>query len=410
MKLVKKVLPVLAAAALVVTTVPTVTVQAAPNAIATYDFENGTSGMSDSGLGGPAPAVTQDGERGNVLQFNGGTGSTCTAGVPTKNSTTIDPGTPSSMKLDTNPFAGKSLTGATISMWVKAPAAAAEEGAGLIGFVSKEYSGLEHPDKIYDKNTTDELISGQYCYGIGVGANDDDVLMSSAMVNFVGMLSNSMWMKDLDQTFITNADKWVFMVVTLGNNAADNKIYIDGTKIAETLPQTGVPCGIGKRFNLGEAHTTDAEANKHEPQLMDILTASDTTAYFGYTGCMAAANGVFVDDVTFYDSIASDSDVVTMTQNAKNSAPGGGNNENPSGADNSNDNNAADGGNQTNNTNTSNNNATSTRSPAASAKAATNNQNLPQTGVVSTGVLVACGAAVVAGGAMLFKKREKEEE
>ncbi len=411
MKMTKKILSALAAAALIVTAVPAVTVQAAPNAIATYDFENGTSGMSDSGLGGPAPTVVQDSERGNVLQFNGGTGSRYLAGsvdAASENSTKIDPGTPSSLKLDTNPYAGSGATTATISMWVKVPSAAAGDGAALVGFISSFRENMEHPAKRTGENPkVDEIISGQYAYGIGTGAWDYP-LSTVHMMYFGGFLRNTAWLADETQTLMYAPDTWKFLVVTVGNNTSDNRIYIDGVEVAALAAQQMEENGIGKRFNHGELDATN-KSNTEEDTIMDVLTAADTTAYVGYNGSMAAANGVCIDDLTFYDSAVSAADAMTMFQNAKNSDQGGGNNENPSGADNGNNNNAADGGNQTNNTNTSNNNATSTKSPASSAKAATNNQNLPQTGVVSTGVLVACGAAVVAGGAMLFKKKEHDE-
>ena len=51
MKMTKKILSVAAATAMVIGLLPVVPAQAAPNAIATYDFENGLAGLSDTGYG-----------------------------------------------------------------------------------------------------------------------------------------------------------------------------------------------------------------------------------------------------------------------------------------------------------------------------------------------------------------------
>ena len=399
MKMTKRVFSALAALTLAVAAIPAITVQAAPNVIVSYDFENGLSGMSDTGLGS-VPTIVQDAEKGNVLQFNGGTGSSYLVGATdagSKNSTKIDPGTPSSVKLDSNPFAGKNLTGATIAMWVKAPEAAAESGAGLVGFISKHYEGLKHPDAIYDNNTTTESISGEYCYGIGAGAYDE-ARLTSAMVYFGGFLGNTMWIQDWEKYFINNPDKWVYMVVTLGNDALDNKVYIDGNLLCEAGAEYGNT--ISKRFNHGQAGTSDTEANKHEPLMFEVLTASDTTAYLGYTGSMAAADGVCIDDVTYYDSIASAADVMSMYEAAKANMGSSSANTDNTTSDNTTNNNDAN----TNNNNTTTNNTTNTKSGAGSST-----PNLPQTGVVSTGLLVACGTVIAAGGAVLFKKRENDK-
>ncbi len=394
MKMTKRVLSVLAALALAVSAIPVMTVSAAPNAIATYTFDD-MSGLSDTGMG-PAPSIASDAERGNVLQFNGGTGSEYVAGDEgSSSSTSITPGTPSSVKLDSNPFAGQSLTGATISFWVKSPASAAEIGAGLIGFISKQYSNLDHPDKIYGDNTTDQKISGQYAYGIGVGAYNEIKNMNNSMVYFGGMLSNTMWIWDESGYFIENPDKWSYVVVTIGNNATDNKVYIDGQMIAQAGPEFGAT--IGKRFNHGEAHTSDTEANKHEPLLMEVLTASDTVAYLGYTGSMGASENVLIDDVTYYGAIASDADVQSMFAAAQAGQTGAGNSATGGGAG------GADDGSGTGTGTGSGSNTTSGNKKAASTP------NLPQTGVISTGALVACGVAAVAGGTILFRKKKDEK-
>ncbi len=420
MRMTKKILSIAAAASLAVAMVPANLAFAAPTAIVTYDFENGTAGMSDSGLGGPAPTVVQDATRGNVLQLNGGTGSEYQSRAQdsslSENSTKIVPGTPSSLKLDTNPYAGKSATGGgTISVWVKAPAAAAEAGAGILGFVSSHKDGLQHPDAILNLNNNDEVISGDYCYGIGVGSYDF-ALMKGVMLYFGGMLRDTMWLADEGMAFYNNADQWVHMIVTVGNNVADNKVYINGALQAELMAQQLEENGIGKRFNHGELDNS-AKENTMEPTIMDILTAADTTAYIGYNGAMAAAEGVCIDDLTYYDGVASAADVMAIYQAAsaggqggtQAGAQGGAQGGNQAGAQDGTQGGAQGGTQGGTQSSTQSGNKTSTTNKSNST-AKTNTQNLPQTGVVSTGVLVACGAAAVAGGAILFKKKENENE
>lgn len=411
MRKTRKALSVLAAVALAVVCMPTVPTFAAPTAIATYDFENGTAGMSDTGYG-KAPTVTQDAERGNVLLFHDGTPSEYQTqqshpDIITKQyDSEVAPGTPSSMKLDSNPFAGKSLTGATIAMWVKAPAAAAEAGSALVGFKSARVENREHPDHKPDSATD---ICGYYVWGCTTAAYDD-AFMTTPLMQFSGILSNGLWLNDYDCFFQNNADKWVYMVVTLGNNMADNHVYMNGQDI------TGENLDINKRFNHGEKNG-GTPGNTEEPLMMEILCQSTTEAFVGFTGFCGTTEGVMIDDLTFYDSIASASDAAAMYAAAQSgSASGSGNagsnaNSGSSGNDANTSSDGAGSGSGSSGSGSSSSNKTS--GSAASNKTGStgnaNNQNLPQTGVVSTGLLVAGGAAAVAAGAILFKKKEDAE-
>ena len=167
-------------------------------------------------------------------------------------------------------------------------------------------------------------------------------------------------------------------------------------RLAQAGPEFGNT--IGKRFNHGEAHTSETEANKHEPLLMEVLTAADTTAYMGYTGSMGAAENVLIDDVTYYGSIASDAEVQSMYEAAKagNTAAGG----DATGGGGSDDGSADTGA--TGGSGSGSNTTSGTKKTASTP-------NLPQTGVISTGALVACGVAAVAGGTILFRKKKDEK-
>lgn len=401
MKLTKKILSVVAASAMVLAAIPVVPAEAA-NVITTYDFENGLSGLSDTGLG-TTPEVTSDAERGNVLMFHAGEASEYQSQQQDnsleENSTNIKVGTPSSLKLDVNPFAGKSLTGATISLWVKTPAAGAEQGAGLVGFVSKKYENVHHPDeKAFGKDDVSQEIGGYYTYGIGTAAHDY-AFMTGSMVYFGGFLRDTLWYLDADQTFISNADKWTHMIVTLGNNINDNAVYINGVKLS------GGELGAGKRFNHGEENGGNP-GNTDQPLMFEVLTAADTVAYLGYTGGMASVEGVCIDDVTYYDAIVTDAEASAMYEAAKSGNAGTGT--------------GSAGGNASNNANTSGTGTTQGGSTSSTNKSntASNNKNgstaatsnLPQTGVASTGLLIAGGAAAIAAGAILFKKKENDEQ
>lgn len=424
----KKLLSVAAAAAMVVSGLPAVPAWAAPSAIATYSFENGMEGLTDTGFG-TAPSVVDDAERGKVLQFHAGETSqyqTRTAGDPSlsENSSNIVPGSPSSVEI-ANPYAGKTLDGITISMWVKAPAQAATDGSCLVGFVSGKDENIPHPDA--GTNGTTEVISGYFAYGISTASYDP--LTEMPMINFAGYLHN--WFTFYDDSvgaFASNPDKWVHMIVSIkngiGKNDPNNKttVYIDGVDIEGT--NNG-----GKRFNDGE-DVGGTEGNTGQPKLMDVFSRADTKAYLGYSGSMGTVEGVCIDDVCFYDSAVDAAGATELYNAAKASSgnAGGGqggtsNGAGDNGSGNAGDANNGDGGsgnagdNSNSGSNSGSNNSgsngsssTAKNSTSSTGTSAKNTQNLPQTGVVSTGVLVALGAAAVAGGAVLFKKKENDEQ
>lgn len=416
MRMLKKAMTVVAAAAMIVAMVPTVPTYAA-NAIVTYDFESGTN-MTSTGFG-TDPTVVSDPERGNVLQFaDGGASEYQSSGVAGSddalgiNNTAIVNGSPSSLSF-ANPFCGKSLSGAGISMWVKVPAGASVQAPGLVGFVSSPIS-REHPDKITFPDEPEkqklQASTGPVAFGITASSSTSMDLDVLPMMNLSALQHNWFTFTDEDATFVSNEGKWVFMTVSLGNGINDSCVYINGQKVS------GYGQG-GKRFNKGESEG-GTPGNTTEPTLLEFLTMPEmATAYVGYTGFSATVAGVCIDDLTFYDSAIDDATAQQLYTDAQ--ASGGGNNgggDNNNGGNNGGDNGGSNNGGSNNGSGTgtttggtaSNKTSNKTSSKTGTGTAATS--NLPQTGVVSTGLLVAGGAAAVAAGAILFKKKENDEQ
>lgn len=322
MKMTKKVFSAIAMAAMLATTaVPVTRVEAAVSPIAAYDFENGT-GMSASGIAGStAPSVVQDAERGNVLKFASGTSSKLVQKADDSSlgdyDMKINPGTPSSLKF-TNPFSGKSLSGATVSMWVKVPDdTAASVASGLIGFVSGTHT-IEHPDKLSgdEKKQHLDAAHGPFMLGVTCAYIDPMANSENPIAYFAGLHHNTYNLNDEEGVFKGVGGKWQYVTITMTN--ANIKIYVDGSYIAmDDIPN--------KRFNDGDG---TSDLNKGQPKIMEFLGWSDTAAYVGYTGFSPTSADVCIDDLTLYDKELSAADVSALYQTAKtgSTVPSGGGN------------------------------------------------------------------------------------
>lgn len=345
MKLSKKIVALAAVAAVVVTAIPVsqslAEVKAAAfTAVAKYDFENGT-GMSSSGISGTAPTVTADAERGNVLKFADGTGSQIiTAATDTsleEHSYRIDVGSPSALKF-TNPFKGKSMSGVTISYWIKVPsetAAGVVDGevdetlnvaSGIVGFVDSQERKLQHPDCEVGGHS-DQWYSGRTFLGITAQPN----------VYFNQIHHNSISSIDTDATIAYNPGKWQYCAVSITNDTV--KTYVDGklVKSAEIAK--------GKRFLNSDEY--ENPGNDGMPFLMDYLSdnmsytfggkkgtttlvdatskasvtygkiESNVQAYVGFTGFSKTYEGVCIDDLAFFTKAYGDSDMAALYEAAK---------------------------------------------------------------------------------------------
>lgn len=323
----------LAVTAVVPSIVPVIKAEAAPSPIVKYDFENGT-GMSSSGIAGAtAPTVTNDSERGNVLQFADGASSKL---VQMKDDSSLgeydikfSEGSPSSLSFP-NPFAGKSLSGATIAYWVKLPSEdAASKGSGIVGFVS-ESKTIAHPDKLVaqqkGETSKDSLpdAHGPFSYGISCAFIDPVNLEEIPMVYFCGLHHNT-YNFNTENTDILNAvNKWAFVVVSQTNSSA--KVWINGKELGGGgSDNTGIK---NKRWNDGEVNG-GAEGNVGQPKFTDIISEGTTKAYVGYTTYSPTVAGVCIDDLMFFDkalSAAEANELYTAAQSGQVSASSSGSN------------------------------------------------------------------------------------
>ncbi len=346
MKLSKKIIALVAVAATVVTAIPvsqsmSEVKAAAFSAVAKYDFENGT-GMSSSGIGGTAPSVTADAERGSVLQFADGKGSTIVTAASDstleEHSYRIDQGSPSSLKFP-NPFKGKNMSGATISFWLKVPSDAAagvdENGevdealnlaAGIVGFVDSKEREVRHPDCTVGGHS-DQIYSGRTFLGFS----------AQPCAYFNQIHHNSYTLIDTDATVGYGLGKWQYVSFALTNSGI--KAYVDGKLVTST------EAAGGKRFYMSDEY--ENPGNEGMPFLMDFLAddmgytfggkkgtttlvdatskqsvtygeiESDISAYVGFTGFSKTYAGVCIDDLAFFTKAYSDADMAALYEAAK---------------------------------------------------------------------------------------------
>ena len=352
MKMSKKIVALTAIAAMVVTAVPVSQslseVKAASfSALAKYDFE-GSTGMS-TGVGGTAPTVVNDSERGSVLQFADGSGSTIeryAANAKDEKSSNyrIVEGSPSSLKFS-NPFRGENLSGATIAMWVKVPTEKAAGlvddevdeslavASGLVGFVDSQERPLVHPD-CKDGGHSDQVYSGRTFFGVS----------AQPCVYFNQIHHNSLVYKDTDATLANTVGQWKYLAVAITNDTV--VCYIDGQEVK------GGEVDTGKRFKSNEVH--DDSGNDGMPYLLDYLTDnmsytfggvkgthtftdknsgksvtygkidSDVSGYVGFTGFSGTQSGVCIDDLAFFGKAYSASEMAALFEAAKSGDISGG--------------------------------------------------------------------------------------
>lgn len=313
---------------------------AAFSAVAMYDFENGT-GMNSSGISCTAPTVTNDSERGNVLKFASGTGSTTvthdTDTTLEEHSWYINEGSPSSLKFP-NPFKGKNLTGATISYWIKLPDEKSggvvdgyvdETGGianGIVGFVDSEFRYLQHPDCQYGGHS-DCWWGSRSFFGIN----------AQPYAYFAQIHHNCIVANDVDATVSYNPGKWQYVSVAITNDTI--KMYVDGKPLTQTEVYKS------KRFWGSDEY--ENPGNEGMPFLLDFLCdnmsytfggkagtstfidknsglsvtygkiPSNIQCYVGFTGFSPTYEGVCIDDLTFFTKAYSESDMAALYEAAK---------------------------------------------------------------------------------------------
>ena len=349
---------------------------AAFTAVAQYDFESGT-GMSPAM--GTAPTVVNDAERGNVLQFADGTTSRVInhdedSSIQEKSWTIVE-GSPSSLKF-TNPFKNRSLTGATISFWVKLtnPKAADISDAGelsngpgisngIVGFVDSKFRTMVHPD-CEDGGHSDIVERGSRSF-FGISAKP--------AAYFSQIHHNWIWSTDTKATLAYGIGTWQYCAVSITNETI--KLYIDGQEIKSEILK-------GKRFYMSDEYKNPG--NQGMPFLLDFLcdnmsytfggkagtvtlidknsqkpvtygkVESNVECYVGFTGFSPTYAGTYIDDLTFFTKAFSASEMANLYEAAKTGDIA---------VDTSNSNNTGGG-------NTSNSNSNSNNGSAVSAEAA----------------------------------------
>ena len=345
MKMSKKIVALTAIAAMVVTAVPVTqslseVKAAAFEALAKYDFESGT-GMSSSGIGGTAPTVVNDSERGSVLQFADGSNSEIVTAAKDPNleehSYRISVGSPSSLKF-TNPFKGKNLSGATIAMWVKLPsmkaAGIASSGeidtslsvaSGLVGFVDSEERALVHPDAA-DGGHSDQVYSGRTFFGVNAQPG----------AYFTQIHHNNFSSVDKQATLAGAIDTWKYLAISITNETVT--CYVDGQAVKGTV-------NMGKRFKGSDEYKDPG--NEGMPYLLSFLSdnmsytfggkpgtytfkdknsnkdvsygkiPSNVSGYVGFTGFSGTQAGVCIDDLVFFNKAYGASEMAALFEAAK---------------------------------------------------------------------------------------------
>lgn len=312
-------------------------------AVAQYDFESGT-GMSSSGMG-TAPTVVNDSERGNVLQFaDGTTSSIVTHDTDTsleEHSWRIEQGSPSSLKFP-NPFKNRTLSGATISFWVKLPNEKAggvvdgdvDDGpgvsGGIVGFVDSEFRYLRHPDCTYGGHS-DDMWGSRSFFGI----------TAKPSAYFAQIHHNWIMLVDSDASLAYDIGTWKYCAVAITNETI--KTYIDGKEVKTA------EINKGKRFLGSEEYNNPG--NEGMPYLLDFLSSnmsytfggkagtsvlidkntkkevtygkveSNVECYVGFTGFSPTYAGTCIDDLSFFTKAFSASEMASLYEAAK--TPGG---------------------------------------------------------------------------------------
>lgn len=306
-----------------------------PVVIETFDFENGLTGSNGTTISGvdsnkTNPEVVTDAQKGNVLKMGSGT--------PSKTAAAI---------LSANPFAGKSLEGATINYWVKETP---NEKTGAVN-PSISMSFIDTPKSMkYEKvNETKQGDSRTVLYtktdmdarfeeGYTTNAYEDlknyyqfsttKNTHTDASTDANGQIKDKFYdpeAADLQKAYqerLSTMSEWHMITAVftnagiqmyydgepLSNNQAEAYDFLDSTKT------TCRPTSAGPRFYDGYYKTVfdgyaqwhRASNNQGAKPLMTFLTDTTTSAYIGY---MYSKGGdikyertyeAYYDDITYY--------------------------------------------------------------------------------------------------------------
>lgn len=222
--------------------------KAAPAPLVSFDFEDGFGDMTPAAKGEtPAPSIVANDVKGNVVQLEFG------GHAAAESYTTF-----------ANPFAGKELSAATISLWVNIPETASFwEWDSLLGFSS--FDAVNDPDGAGARLT---LEARPYlCWNAGA----DD--------NWIDLKAKNLAFADADKALYNNLGKWQHYAVVL--TPEGQTLYINGEAVTETESGSG--------------------AGLDNASILSFLSSENTNAYLGL-GSFWGSQGAQLDDIAFYDA------------------------------------------------------------------------------------------------------------
>ncbi|MDE7299304.1 MAG: hypothetical protein K2N94_10830 [Lachnospiraceae bacterium] len=247
----RKVLATLCAAVMTVSAVSVAApepVKAAPAPLVSFDFEDGFGDMTPAAKGETAaPVIVANDVKGNAVQLEFG------GHAAAESYTTF-----------ANPFAGKELSAATISLWVNIPETAPFwEWDSLIGF--SDFDAVNDPDGPGARLT---LEARPYlCWNAG-GAD-----------NWIDLKTKNLAFADGDKAVYNNLGKWQHYAVVI--TPEGQTLYVNGEAVTET------------EVNNGEG--------LDNASLLTFLSSENTNAYLGL-GSFWGSQGALLDDIAFYDA------------------------------------------------------------------------------------------------------------
>ncbi len=253
--------------------------------------------------------------------------------------------TTSAVQFD-NPFAGKDLTGATVSYWFRSvPDKNGDIGEGVTVTFLDEPKVLVH-DKILpevkETPTRSGLWANNSCdasFMAGVDTTINTLLKNHYQQSTKkngntdptksGYDAEAAQLEDEWNARLNSTGEWHYAAMVIKNSGI--YMYFDGEKLANNLADAQGPYFYGSRFYDGYYHKyldcfssiRVGAGNAGATPLMTFLTQADTGAYFGLMNRQNSATTYrttaecYLDDVSFYDVALNDEQICTLYVTAK---------------------------------------------------------------------------------------------
>ncbi len=246
----------------------------------------------------------------------------------------------------TNPFAGKDLSGVTISYWFRSvPDKNGDIGEGVTVTFADSPKKLSHDKMQPDARETETRT------GLWVNNSCDAMFMAGVDTTVNTTLKNHYqqstkkngntdpkengYDKEADEledewnARLASTSEWHFATAVIKNSGI--YMYFDGKKLDNNLADPQGPTFYGPRFYDGYYHKyldsfssiRYGSENAGATPLMTFLTQEDTTAYFGMMYRQGSALTYratvesYLDDVNFYDVALNDEQIQTLYTTAQ---------------------------------------------------------------------------------------------